>query len=86
MDTRSSSLYSDWRKILHDDSDLPSVVKEGFPADICIFDPEMINDLSSFEDPMMHPIGIPHVLVNGHLVVENSECTGVMSGEGIQAV
>ena len=61
-------------------------IREGFRADICIFDPEMINDLSSFEDPMMHPIGIPHVLVNGHLVVENSECTGVMSGEGIQAV
>ena len=61
-------------------------IREGFRADICIFDPEMINDLSSFEDPMMHPIGIPHVLVNGQLVVENSECTGVMSGEGIQAV
>jgi N-acyl-D-amino-acid deacylase len=61
-------------------------IREGFRADICIFDPEMINDLSSFEDPMMHPIGIPHVLVNGQLVVENSECTGIMSGEGIRAV
>ena len=46
----------------------------------------MINDLSSFEDPMMHPIGIPHVLVNGQLVVEDSECTGIMSGEGIKAI
>ena len=61
-------------------------IREGFRADICIFDPEMINDLSSFEDPMMHPIGIPHVLVNGQLVVENSECTGIMSGEGIRAI
>ena len=61
-------------------------IKEGFRADICIFDPEMINDLSSFEDPMMHPIGIPHVLVNGQLVVEDSECTGIMSGEGIKAI
>jgi hypothetical protein len=26
------------------------------------------------------------VLVNGQLVVENSECTGIMAGEGIQAV
>ena len=32
------------------------------------------------------PIGIPHVIVNGQLVVEDSECTGVMSGEGIKAV
>jgi len=61
-------------------------IKEGYKADICIFDPDMINDLSSFEDPMMHPIGIPHVIVNGQLVVEDSECTGVMSGEGIKAV
>ena len=61
-------------------------IKEGYKADICIFDPDMINDLSSFEDPMMHPIGIPHVIVNGQLVVEDSECTGVMSGEGIKAI
>ena len=61
-------------------------IKEGYRADICIFDPDMINDLSSFEDPMMHPIGIPHVLVNGQLVVEDSECTGIMSGEGIKAI
>jgi len=61
-------------------------IREGFQADICVFDPEMINDLSSFEDPMIHPIGIPHVLVNGKLVVENSKCTGTMSGDGIKAV
>lgn len=61
-------------------------IKEGYKADICIFDPDLINDLSSFEDPMIHPIGIPHVIVNGQLVVEDSECTGVMSGEGIKAI
>ena len=61
-------------------------IREGFQADICVFDPEMINDLSSFEDPMIHPIGIPHVLVNGKLVVKNSKCTGIMSGNGIKAV
>jgi N-acyl-D-amino-acid deacylase len=61
-------------------------IREGFRADICVFDPDMIIDIASFEDPMMHPIGIPHVLVNGQLVVENSECTGIMSGEGIKAI
>lgn len=61
-------------------------IKEGYRADICVFDPDLIIDLSSFEDPMLHPVGIPYVIVNGELVVDESGCTGVLPGDGIQAV
>ena len=61
-------------------------IREGYKADICVFDPDQIIDLSSFEDPMLHPVGIPYVVVNGQLVVDGSECTGVLSGDGIHAV
>ncbi len=61
-------------------------IKEGYRADICVFDPDLIIDLSSFEDPMLHPVGIPYVIVNGELVVDESVCTGVLPGDGIQAV
>ncbi len=61
-------------------------IREGYLADICVFDPDLINDLSSFEDPMVHPVGIPYVIVNGELVVDESKCTGVLAGEAAETV
>jgi N-acyl-D-aspartate/D-glutamate deacylase len=48
-----------------------------------IFDEQKINDRSSFEDPAVHPEGVPYVLVNGKLAVENEAVTGVLSGYAI---
>lgn len=59
------------------------VIAEGKFADLVIFDEQNINDRSSFEDPAVHPEGVPHVLVNGKLVVENEKVTGVMAGNAI---
>ncbi|NQW20992.1 MAG: amidohydrolase family protein [Chloroflexi bacterium] len=59
------------------------VIKEGKFADLVIFDEQKITDRSSFEDPKVHPEGIPYVLINGRLVVENEAVTGVMAGYAI---
>ena len=59
------------------------VLSEGKFADLVIFDEKNINDRSSFEDPMVHPEGVPHVIVNGKLVVEDEAVTGVMAGHAI---
>ena len=59
------------------------VLAEGKFADLVIFDEKNVNDRSSFEDPMVHPEGVPHVIVNGKLVVENEAVTGVMAGHAI---
>jgi len=59
------------------------VIAEGKFADLVIFDEQKINDRSSFEDPAVHPEGVPYVLVNGKLTVENEEVTGILAGHAI---
>lgn len=58
-------------------------IKKGFYADIVIFDKDHINDRSSFEDPNIHPEGIPWVIVNGKVAVENEKTTGILAGKAI---
>ena len=52
----------------------------GARADIVVFDPLLIRDLSTFNSPHQYPQGIPHVMVNGELSVRNGEHTGVRNG------
>jgi N-acyl-D-amino-acid deacylase len=59
------------------------VLKKGSFADIVVFNPGTIADLSSFEDPRVHPVGIPHVVVNGKVAVDHERCTGVLAGEAL---
>ena len=58
-------------------------IEKGYFADIVVFDPETIIDTATFEEPAHHPVGIPHVLVNGEIAVDHGECTGVMAGQAI---
>jgi N-acyl-D-amino-acid deacylase len=56
------------------------VLKEGFDADLVLFNPETILDLATYEDPNQAPAGISHVLVNGEVAAENGRITGATSG------
>ncbi|MBN3582920.1 D-aminoacylase [Algoriphagus aestuarii] len=60
------------------------LIKEGFFADITIFDPKTIIDKSTFTDPHQYPEGIEFVLVNGILEIENGELTGKTNGKVIR--
>lgn len=57
---------------------------EGFAADIAIFDPMKVRETNSFEKPKSYPEGIPYVLVNGTLVIDNGEHTGATPGQVIR--
>lgn len=59
------------------------VLKKGSYADVVVFDPDRITDLSSFEDPRVHPVGVPFVVVNGRVAVDHERCTGVLAGEAL---
>lgn len=59
------------------------VLTEGSFADLVIFDYERIEDTATYEAPHQYPKGIPYVLVNGHLVVDNGEHTGARPGRVI---
>ncbi len=57
------------------------LLKVGFHADIVVFDPEKIDDKSTFEDPFRRPEGIVHVLVNGIPAVQEGVPSGKLSGK-----
>jgi len=51
------------------------LLREGYYADIVIFDEEKIQDKATFDAPHAYAEGISHVLVNGVLVVEDASFT-----------
>ncbi|MGC3959493.1 MAG: amidohydrolase family protein [Verrucomicrobiota bacterium] len=60
------------------------LLKEGFWADITVFDPAKVNDPAAFNDPHHYATGIPYVLVNGIPVIANSEHTSAKPGQGLK--
>ncbi|RPJ19208.1 MAG: aminoacylase [Desulfobacteraceae bacterium] len=57
------------------------LLKEGFDADLVIFDPATILDQATYEAPNQGPVGIHYVLVNGEIAAENGKVTGATSGK-----
>jgi N-acyl-D-amino-acid deacylase len=55
-------------------------IKKGCYADIAIIDSSSVSDTATWENPHNYPEGIPYVLVNGQLVVENSKIAGAFPG------
>ncbi|MCP2605610.1 amidohydrolase family protein [Candidatus Aminicenantes bacterium AC-335-O07] len=56
-------------------------IKEGFFADIVIFNPEKVIDLATWENPHQYPEGIEYVIVNGQVVIREKEHTGTLPGK-----
>jgi N-acyl-D-amino-acid deacylase len=56
------------------------MLREGYMADIVIFDAARIRDRATFEDPHQYPAGIDFVLVNGQLVFDDGRLTGQLPG------
>ena len=56
------------------------LIKEGYAADLVLFDPATVSDAATFEKPHAYATGIPYVLVNGVVVVRMGEHTGATPG------
>lgn len=59
-------------------------IREGFVADVAIFDPARIAETNSFQRPKSYPVGIPHVIVNGTMVIDGGEHTGARPGRALR--
>jgi N-acyl-D-amino-acid deacylase len=55
-------------------------IREGFAADIVIFNETKITDKATFDKPHQYAEGFSSVIVNGKLVFDGAKMTGVMSG------
>ncbi|MCW8220741.1 N-acyl-D-amino-acid deacylase family protein, partial [Streptomyces griseolus] len=47
------------------------LVREGYRADLVLFDPDTVAAGSTFDEPRALPVGIPHVLIDGRFVIED---------------
>jgi dihydroorotase/N-acyl-D-amino-acid deacylase len=56
------------------------LLRPGMAADITIFDPETVIDKATFENPLQYPVGIPYVIVNGVVVIDQGQHTGAKPG------
>lgn len=56
------------------------IIRPGYAADITVFNPKIIEDLSTYKEPRRHPRGITHVMVNGVLTVDDGQHTGARAG------
>ena len=59
------------------------VLKEGYCADIVVFDGENFSSQSTFLEPKKAPIGMKYVIVNGTIAVDNEKLTDDRCGNAI---
>ena len=57
------------------------VIREGAPADLVLFDPLRIKDAATYQMPHAFPEGLPHVIVNGVIVLRDGKLTGARPGQ-----
>ncbi|NNC60884.1 MAG: D-aminoacylase [Eudoraea sp.] len=59
-------------------------LKEGYYADVVLFDAETITDNATFKEPHQYATGMKHVLVNGVPVLKEGEHTGAFPGRFVK--
>jgi N-acyl-D-amino-acid deacylase len=60
------------------------LLREGYFADVAVFDPNTIQDHATFEKPRQLATGVSEVFVNGVEVVHNGEHTGAKPGRVVR--
>jgi N-acyl-D-amino-acid deacylase len=60
------------------------LLREGYVADLVIFDPARVRSNATYDDPRQFPDGIEYVAVNGTLVVDGGRHTGALPGRALR--
>ena len=60
------------------------LLRDGFKADIAIFNPNTVKALATKENPKQYPVGIEYVIVNGQVVIDRGENTGALPGRALR--
>jgi N-acyl-D-aspartate/D-glutamate deacylase len=56
------------------------VIRDGFAADLTLFDPATVGERGTYDDPHRYATGIRTVIVNGVAVIDEGEHTGALPG------
>jgi N-acyl-D-aspartate/D-glutamate deacylase len=60
------------------------MLRDGMKADIVVFDPKTVKSPATRHEPKQFPVGIDYVLVNGSIVVDRGQHTGVLAGRALR--
>ncbi|HEX6865484.1 MAG TPA: amidohydrolase family protein, partial [Thermoanaerobaculia bacterium] len=60
------------------------LLKEGYFADVVVFDPAKVQDHATFDKPHQYSTGVLHVFVNGVQVLKDGEHTGAKPGRVVR--
>ena len=60
------------------------LLRDGFKADIVIFNPDTVAAPATKEEPKQYPVGIEYVVVNGQVVIDQGENTGALPGRALR--
>jgi N-acyl-D-amino-acid deacylase len=56
------------------------LIRPGMKADLAVFDPAVVADKATFEQPHQYAVGFQYVLVNGKIVIEDAKLTSERPG------
>lgn len=62
------------------------LLRTGYFADLVLFDPETVQDRATYEESRQYPDGIPYVIVNGQIVVDQGRHTGRLAGRPLRKI
>ncbi len=57
------------------------LLREGYHADVTVFDPATIADRATYDEPHQYAAGVSTVIVNGTLVIDEGEHNGALPGQ-----
>lgn len=61
------------------------LILPGAAADLVVFDPRTVKDEATYQEPHRYPSGIPYVIVNGQIVVDDGAMKPVPAGRVLTA-
>jgi N-acyl-D-amino-acid deacylase len=59
------------------------MLKEGYWADVVVFDPDTVSDPATYQNPQQYAKGVPFVFVNGAVVIDGGNHIGARPGKVI---
>ncbi len=60
------------------------LIREGYFADVIVFDPRVVTDRATYEQPELLSEGMRFVLVNGRFAVADGKFTGTLAGRALR--
>lgn len=64
--------------------DRRGLVRQGYAADVVLFDPDTVSDAATFDQPRQPAVGIHYVFVNGEPAIDGGRPTGVRAGRALR--